>query len=152
MQQKRPLRDVPQLGGTMPVPPEAAAAAAHTAHAAYEAASAGALMAHSGGGWAADATATDPAAAALAARGLAPSATVDYKDYKVLGGFAQVAGGRFLNPDTSGENYWETKGIPKHRDERQMGNYFDFSAWQDEQNERKRRGAPTVGVRKKRVV
>ena len=34
----------------------------------------------------------------------------------------------------------EAKGIPKHRDERQMGHYFDNSSWQDEMN---RKGGKT---------
>ena len=49
------------------------------------------------------------------------------------------------------QNYFEAKGIPKHRDERQMGHYFDFGAWQEEQNARKRSGQQVVGVKKKRM-
>ena len=96
---------------------------------------------------------SDPSLDVRAARGLAPSATVEYSDYRVVGGFSQTSGpGRFLNPETSGDNYWEAKGIPKTRDERQMGHYFDMSSWQDEQNARQQRGKQSRGVKKKRVV
>ena len=61
-----------------------------------------------------------------------------------------MTSGRFLNPETSGDNYFEAKGIPRHRDERQMGHYFDFQSWQDEQNARKAlqaQGAPRTRPR-----
>lgn len=132
----RPLSTVPQLGGHVATP--AAAVYAQQPD----------LAAHG----LAEAVAADPVAALLAARGLAPTATLEYQDYKVVGGFAPVANGRFLNPETSGDNYWATKNIPKHRDERMMGHYFDLNAWQDEQNRRQAGGAKTIGVKKKRVV
>ena len=70
-------------------------------------------------------------AAALAALG--QSKTV-YEDYVVLGGFNGVGDRKFAPLDRSGDKYWEMKGIPKHRDERQMGHYFDLGAWQEERN------------------
>ena len=70
--------------------------------------------------------------------GLAPTATRTYEEYSVVGGFSTTSG-RFNNPETAGENYWASKGIPKHRDERQMGHYFDLGSWQDEMNARGRR-------------
>jgi hypothetical protein len=45
--------------------------------------------------------------------------------------------GRFTAPELSGEKYFEAKGIPKHRDERQMGHYFDLNDWQAQMNARK---------------
>jgi hypothetical protein len=74
-----------------------------------------------------------PEQQAAVARGLAPTATTAYKDYSVVGGFNQVTG-RFTDPAVSGDNYWDAKGIPRHRDERQMGHYFDLDAWQEQRN------------------
>ena len=51
----------------------------------------------------------------------------------MVGGFSTV-NGRFTAPELSGDKYFEAKGIPKHRDECQMGHYFDFSAWQDDED------------------
>lgn len=56
-----------------------------------------------------------------------------FEEYNVVGGFSSVTG-RFTALERAGDNYWDTKGIPRHRDERMMGHYFDFSAWQDERN------------------
>jgi hypothetical protein len=70
-------------------------------------------------------------AAALAALGQSKPV---YEDYVVLGGFNGVGDRKFAPLDRSGDNYWEMKGIPKHRDERQMGHYFDLGAWQEERN------------------
>lgn len=50
-----------------------------------------------------------------------------------VGGFSALSG-RFAAPERSGEKYFESKGIPKHRDERQLGHYFDFGAWQEARN------------------
>ena len=75
-----------------------------------------------------------PALNGGAAAGLAPTAITQFKDYRITGGFS-ATNGRFNA--LSGDAYWDSKGIPRHRDERQMGHYFDFSAWQEERNAQK---------------
>ena len=66
-----------------------------------------------------------------------PSATpaAPYQDYAVVGGF-RTNTGKYMAPARLGDAHWEAKGLAKHRDERQMGHYFDFNAWQDERNRR----------------
>ena len=58
--------------------------------------------------------------------------TQTYREYKVVGGFNSSTG-RFAA--LAGDAYWDAKGIPRHRDERQMGHYFDFAAWQEQRNQ-----------------
>ena len=136
-ERKRPLIQVPQIVGV--------AAMQHQAQA-------GGSGSSSAAGAAGEQEELDPAAAMAVARGLAPTATLQYEQHRVLGGFSRVGNNRFLNPDESGDKYFEKKAIPKHRDERQMNNYFDLGAWQDEQNARRQAGKGVIGVKKRRVV
>ena len=69
-----------------------------------------------------------------AAASLAPTAITRFTEYRVTGGFSAVDG-RFNA--LAGDAYWDSKGIPRHRDERQMGHYFDFATWQEERNMQK---------------
>ena len=84
-----------------------------------------------------------------------PAYTTHYRDYAVLGGFSMTGSrsGKFVAPEMSGEKYFEAKGIPKHRDERQMGHYFDFNEWQEQMNARKAmqgRGGGATGSKRLR--
>ena len=79
---------------------------------------------------------------------LAPTATTVYHEYRVVGGF-NGHNGRFAAPERSGDNYWGTKGIPKHRDERQMNHYFDLGAWQEQQMARKQQAAKGANKRQR---
>lgn len=140
LERRRKIGEVPMLGGGGRAPVASAAstaAAGAAAHAPYGAEQPPGGVSGNG------------------AQTQLPAYTTHYREYAVLGGFSMTGSrsGKFVAPEMSGEKYFEAKGIPKHRDERQMGHYFDFNEWQEQMNARKAmqgRGGGATGSKRLR--